>query len=81
VLLPADTCLCCCRQHLPSHGLLLQLQGSKVAVSIAYPADINTPGYAKENLNKVRRERIRLQLVLMCLANAWMQHRLQSCSV
>jgi hypothetical protein len=34
--------------------LLLQLQGSKVAVSIAYPADINTPGYAKENLNKVR---------------------------
>ena len=34
--------------------LLLQLQGSKVCVSIAYPADINTPGYAKEALNKVR---------------------------
>lgn len=32
---------------------LLQLQGSKVKVSIAYPADISTPGYAKENLKKV----------------------------
>ncbi|WIA09967.1 hypothetical protein OEZ85_010179 [Tetradesmus obliquus] len=29
-----------------------ELQGSKVCVSIAYPADINTPGYAKEALTK-----------------------------
>ncbi|KAF6257302.1 hypothetical protein COO60DRAFT_1696499 [Scenedesmus sp. NREL 46B-D3] len=49
------------RRHWPGGVLPLlllaqywQLQGSKVAVSIAYPADINTPGYAKENLNKVR---------------------------
>lgn len=33
----------------------LQLQGSNVRVSISYPADINTPGYAKENLSKVGR--------------------------
>jgi hypothetical protein len=33
----------------------IQLQGSKVKVSIAYPADISTPGYVKENLKKVRR--------------------------
>jgi hypothetical protein len=64
-LLPADTCLHCCWQHLPPHGLLLQLQGSKVAVSIAYPADINTPGYAKENLNKVRRHCRCVQLALI----------------
>eukprot|EP00879_Flechtneria_rotunda_P022800 GHRR01024080.1.p1 GENE.GHRR01024080.1~~GHRR01024080.1.p1 ORF type:complete len:117 (+),score=21.68 GHRR01024080.1:703-1053(+) len=30
-----------------------EVQGTKVCVSIAYPADVNTPGYAKENLSKV----------------------------
>lgn len=30
-----------------------QLQGSNVKVSIAYPPDVSTPGYAKENLSKV----------------------------
>lgn len=38
--------VCCCL-------CVLQLQGSKVSVSISYPADINTPGYAKESLSKV----------------------------
>jgi hypothetical protein len=30
----------------------LQVQGSNVLISISYPADINTPGYARENINK-----------------------------
>ncbi len=34
---------------------LLQVQGTNVTISIAFPPDIDTPGYAKENLQKVGR--------------------------
>lgn len=62
-----DCCLLCSAltplntwTHFPEHvkadmcsAMLLQLQGTQVLVSIAYPGDINTPGYAKENQAKV----------------------------
>jgi hypothetical protein len=33
--------------------LLTQFQGTGVSVSIAFPGDVDTPGYARENLTKV----------------------------
>jgi hypothetical protein len=33
--------------------LLPQFQGTGVSVSIAFPGDVDTPGYARENLTKV----------------------------
>eukprot|EP00775_Hariotina_reticulata_P004465 gene4465-4721_t len=35
-----------------AESLRNEVQGSKVLISISYPADINTPGYARENLSK-----------------------------